>query len=155
VTPDTRASAEFAEDLAECLRAVAGARKALLERVCLLTDADLPKARRGGWSLQEVLFHVIESEVAYARVIAHLRGTSLATADPTPQDVTSIATITTALERYRSALEDSVVGVDEGTFYEIRALGRDKYSVMSVLENVADHDHEHLGQIDRTMAGAR
>ena len=54
-------------------------------------------------------------------------------------------------ERRLIALLD---GVDEGTFYELRALGREQYSIVSVLENVASHDHEHLEQIARTIASA-
>jgi hypothetical protein len=46
----------------------------------------------------------------------------------------------------------AVEGVDEDTFYEIRSLGPDQYSVVSVLENVASHDHEHVEQIEKTMS---
>ncbi len=48
-------------------------------------------------------------------------------------------------------LSSTVSGVDEMTFYEPQTLGREQYSVVSVLENVASHDHEHLEQIVKTI----
>lgn len=143
---------EFERDLAENLEAAAAARSALLGRLRLLTDADLRRTRRGGWSMQEVLRHVIDAEVGYTRVVAHLRSLPLQIADATPDDVASMPAVVAALERYRRELASAVDGVDEAAFYEVRALGKDQYSVMSVLENVADHDHEHTGQIERIMA---
>ncbi|MEX2246293.1 MAG: DinB family protein [Dehalococcoidia bacterium] len=142
---------EFERDLSENVQAAEGARAALLERLRQLSDEDLRRTRRGGWSVQEVLRHVIEAEVGYTRVIAHLRSLSLQIPDATPDDVTSMPAVIAALERYRRELAAAVDGVDEATFYEVRALGREQYSVMSVLENVADHDHEHLGQIAKTV----
>ncbi len=143
---------QFERDLAENIDAAAAARTALLERLRLLADEDLRRTRRGGWSMQEVLRHVIDAEIAYARVVGFLRSLSVKIADATPDDVASMPAVITALERYRRALESAVDGVDEDTFYEVRALGKDQYSVMSVLENVADHDHEHAGQIARILA---
>lgn len=145
---------EFERDLAENMNTIAAARAALLERVRSLTDADLGVTRRGGWSIREVLGHVIEAEASYAKVIAHLRSVSVPVPDVTAEDTASIASAASALERYRDALTSAVAGVDESTFYEMRALGKDQYSVMSVLENVADHDHEHLGQIAKTIGAS-
>jgi len=142
---------EFERDLNENKKAVEGAREALLGRLRRLGDQDLLRVRRGGWSVQEVLRHVIDAEVSYTRVVAHLRGLPLQVADPLAEDVASIGASIAALERYRTTLMASVEGVDEATFYEMRTLGREQYSVMSVLENVADHDHEHLGQIAKTV----
>lgn len=147
-------STQFERDLTESLTVAEHARALLLERLRLLKDGDLPRTRRGGWSLQEVLRHVIEAEVAYTRVVAHLRGLSLQVPDATPEDVASVAAVVAALERYRGVLMSAVEGVDEDTFYDVRSLGREQYSVMSVLENVSDHDHEHLGQIERTLAAS-
>lgn len=145
---------EFERDLAENMTAIEAARAALLERVRSLTDADLGVTRRGGWSIREVLRHVIGAEASYAKVIAHLRSVSVPVPDETAEDTASIAAAAAALERYRAALTSAVEGVDESTFYEMRALGKDQYSVMSVLENVADHDHEHLGQIAKTIGAS-
>jgi len=144
----------FERDLAENLDVATKARAVLLARLRTLTDEDLPRTRRGGWAMQDVLRHVIDSEVAYTRVVAHLRGLALQISDATPDDVKSMHAVVSALERYRQALASAVDGVEEDTFYEVRALGRDQYSVMSVLENVADHDHEHTGQIERIMSAS-
>ncbi len=143
---------EFERDLAETLVAATAARGALLGRLRTLTDDDLLRTRRGGWSVQEALRHVIEAEVSYTRVIVHLRGLAVQIPDAVPGDVASVAAVIAALERYRAELTSAVAGVEETTFYDVRALGREQYSVMSVLENVADHDHEHAGQIDRIIA---
>lgn len=145
---------EFERDLKDNLAAAGASRSELLTRLRPLSDVDLQRARRGGWSLQEVLRHVIAAEVAYTRVIAHLRGLALHVPDATADDVASVAAAITALEKYRPMLTSAVEGVDEATFYEVRALGREQYSVMSVLENVADHDHEHTSQIDRIIAAS-
>lgn len=60
-----------------------------------------------------------------------------------------------ALARTRTQFVALLDGIDEATFYELRALGREQYSVVSVLENVASHDHEHLEQIAKTLASPR
>jgi uncharacterized damage-inducible protein DinB len=144
-------STEFERDLENALAAAAEARSKLLDCLARLTDADLTRTRRGGWSLREVLRHVIDSEIAYGRVAAFLRKLSQQIPDASEADVASVPSAVAALERYRRELLAAVDGVDEPTFYEVRALGRDQYSVMSVLENVADHDHEHTGQIERIL----
>jgi uncharacterized damage-inducible protein DinB len=143
---------EFAQDLGDNRAAIADARDALLDELRGLNDGDLTRARRGGWSVQQVLRHVIDAEVAYTRVIAHLRGASLTVPDTTPDDVTTMRAAIDALERYRGMLTAAVDGVSEDVFYEMRTLGRDEYSVLSVLENVANHDHEHLQQIRQIVS---
>jgi uncharacterized damage-inducible protein DinB len=145
---------EFERDLSENTKAIETARASLLERLRLLTDDDLRRGRRGGWSIQEVLRHVIDAEIAYTKVIAHLRGVSLQILESTPDDVATMSATVTALERSRGVLSSTVSGVDESTFYELRTLGREQYSVVSVLENVASHDHEHLEQIVKTVASS-
>ena len=37
-------------------------------------------------------------------------------------------------------------------FYELRKVGHEEYSVLSILENVANHDREHAEQIRKTLA---
>jgi uncharacterized damage-inducible protein DinB len=145
-------ASEFERDLADNLDTAGKSRSVLLDRLRQLTDEDLRRTRRGGWSMQEVLRHVIDSEVAYTRVVGFLRGLKLQIPDATADDVASMPAVIAALETYRRALESAVDGVDEATFYDVRSLGKDQYSVMSVLENVADHDHEHTGQVERIMA---
>ena len=143
---------EFQRDLDENLGAIRDARTDLLNEVRSLTTEDLQRVRRGGWSVQEVLRHVIDSEVAYAKVIGFLRGTPVDLSNASDADVASGAAAGDALERIRDTTLKLVDGVDEGTFYELRALGKEQYSIVSVLENVASHDHEHLEQISKTLA---
>lgn len=142
---------EFERDLADNKAAMQAARTALLDRLGTLSDDDLRRTRRGGWSVQEVLRHVIDAEISYARVIAHLRSQPLQIADASDNDVATVTAVIAALDRYRTALNAAIDGVDEEAFYEVKSLGTTQYSVMSALENVADHDHEHLGQITKTL----
>jgi hypothetical protein len=44
-------------------------------------------------------------------------------------------------------------GVDDETLYRLAPLGANEYSVLSVLENDADHDHEHVAQIALLVSG--
>ena len=140
--------AEFAENTA----AIARARTALLDRVHRLSDDDLARGRRGGWTVRDVLRHVLTAEVAYTRVVAHLRSITLNVAEVTDDDLRSVSAVNHALERLRNALNAAVDGVDEAAFYDLRPLGHEQYSVLSVLENVANHDHEHLEQIEKILA---
>jgi uncharacterized damage-inducible protein DinB len=143
---------DFNRDLQDNLSAIEEARSALLKEVRGLSADDLQHVRRGGWSVQQVLRHVIDSEVAYAKVIGFLRNNPPDIAIASDDDVASGAAAADALERVRRTTLALLDGVDEDTFYELRALGREQYSVISVLENVASHDHEHLEQVSRTLA---
>ncbi len=145
---------EFARDLAENTSAIERARASLLERLRTLSDEDLRRGRRGGWSIQEVLRHVIDAEVAYTKVVGFLRSSPVDLANASDDDVASARAAVEALERTRTQFVALLDGVDEETFYELRALGREQYSVVSVLENVAAHDHEHLEQITKTLTAA-
>lgn len=143
---------EFGRDLADNLKAIETARALLLDGLRPLAVEDLRLGRRGGWSNQEVLRHVIDAEIAYAKVLGFLRSRPVELANASDDDVASASAAVTALERTRKQLIALLDGVDEATFYDMRSLGTNQYSVMSVLENVADHDHEHLGQITKTLA---
>ncbi len=145
---------EFKRDLAENINAMESARESLLDQLRLLTAEDLRRGRRGGWSIREVLRHVIDAEVAYAKVLGFLRSSPVEFANASDDDVASGRSAASALERTRKQLAALLDGVDEATFYELRALGREQYSVVSVLENVASHDHEHLEQIAKTLSAA-
>ena len=140
---------EFDDDLARANLDLADARASLLGVVRALTDDALDRGRRGSWPVRQVLDHVIQSEVAYARVIAHIRGLDAAIDAPTA--VASVPDALDALGSTRASLLAVLDGVGEDEFYELRTLGHDQYSVLSVLENVAAHDHEHAGQIERTV----
>jgi uncharacterized damage-inducible protein DinB len=143
---------EFQHDLKENLTAIGTARSKLLDEVRKLTAEDLQHVRRGGWSVREVLRHVIDSEVAYAKVIGFLRSRPVELSNASDMDIASGPAAAAALERVRKTMTSLLDGIDESTFYDLRALGKEQYSVVSVLENVAAHDHEHLEQIAKTLA---
>jgi hypothetical protein len=46
-------------------------------------------------------------------------------------------------------------GVDEDAFYALRQLANEEYSIVSVLENVISHDHEHSTQLVTTLQQAQ
>jgi uncharacterized damage-inducible protein DinB len=143
---------EFNAELTENTAAIAGARTALLDRLRRLSNDELIRGRRGGWTVRDVLRHVIDAEVAYAKVIAYLRSSAVDLVNATDEDVASRDAAIAALERARAQLLALLDGIDEQTFYDLRALGKEQYSVVSVLENVASHDHEHLEQIEKILA---
>ena len=143
---------DFNRDLQDNLSAIGKARSELLKKVRGLTADDLQHVRRGGWSVQQVLRHVIDSEVAYAKVIGFLRDNPQDIAGASDDDVASGAAVADALKRTRRETLALLDAVDESTFYDLRALGKEQYSIVSVLENVASHDHEHLEQISKTLA---
>ena len=140
-------SNEFDRDLSKAREDTSQARDGLLAVLRDLKDEDLDKERRGGWSVRKVLEHAIHSEVLYGRLARHLREL------PQPEDeaVTvppaTVASAISALENSRAALEAAIDGVDEETFYTLRVVGHEEYSILSLLENVALHDREHAPQI--------
>ncbi len=136
---------EFDSDLADNLRAMDEARGSLLACLATLSDEQMDAGKRGGWSVRAVLAHVLSSETAYARVIARLRGITIAVDALEP--AATIADAISRLRESRRVLVQAVDGVDEDAFYELQALGHEEYSVLSVLENVAMHDTEHERQV--------
>lgn len=143
---------EFHRDLEENISGIRHARAELLKEVRALSADDLQQVRRGGWSVREVLRHVIDSEVAYAKIIGFLRGMTADLANAGDDEVASGDTAADALERVRKTTLSLIEGIDEATFYDLRALGKEQYSVVSVLENLTAHDHEHREQIAKTLA---
>jgi hypothetical protein len=140
-------SSTFAADLESALADLASSRAGLVSAVQPLSPADLERARRGGWPVHRILEHVIESEWMYAQAAAYLcgqpapeRGQSSCTGQPADE-------ILCLLDSSRTALLGAVEGVSEDAFYEIKRLGHEEYSVLSILENAAAHDREHAGQI--------
>ena len=140
-------SGEFEQDLSKALGDASRARDGLLAVLRGLNDDDLDKVKRGGWPVQKVLEHAIHSEVLYGRLARHLREL------PQPEDEAitvpppTVASAISALENSRAALETAIDGVDEETFYTLRVVGHEEYSILSLLENVALHDREHAPQI--------
>src|SRR5437660_11824704 len=61
-------------DLRRVLRDIEADRDSLLAVVTPLTREDFGYARRGGWTIERVLQHVIESEQTYAKLLAHQCG---------------------------------------------------------------------------------
>ena len=140
-------SDEFERDLSKASEDASQARQDLLAVLRTLNDADLDKVRRGGWPVRKVLEHAIHSEVLYARLARHLRELPQPEDEAVTKPPPTVANAIAALEHSRSALEAAVEGVDEETFYTLRVVGHEEYSILSLLENVALHDREHAPQI--------
>ena len=144
-------SEEFDRDLQHCRAELDTARQELLSVVTRLSDSDLERGRRGEWSVQRILEHVIQSEWLYSRLAAHLRGL------PVPGDAidavpTSPADAADRLSASRAALVKAFDGVDEESFYRLVKMGHEEYSAVSLLENEINHEREHAAQIAKTLA---
>ena len=143
-------------DLAASQEAIRLARDDLLTVIDPLNRADLGRARKGGWTVTKVLEHLIHSERLYAQATAFLVGAEVRaeSANSTPG---SGAEARTMLLDARKALLKSLETLDQDpmayeTFYELKKVGHEEYSVISVLENVANHDREHSAQIQQILA---
>lgn len=145
-------SAEFDSDLSRLRTELDKRRSELIAVLDRLSDDRLDTGRRGGWSARRVLDHIISSEHAYARVIGALRNTPIVSDVPlsTP---TSLDDAKEKLTASREALLGVLEGVDEESFYALKQLGREEYSVISVLENARAHDHEHGEQLSEILQG--
>jgi len=141
----------FEADLAAALRELAAARHELRRAIESLSDAALDRARRGGWSVRRVLQHIIESELYYAHHAARLRGLPAAALEE-ERPSSSVPEALRRLGASREALLAAVAGVDEASFYRLAPVGHAEYSLLSLLENVANHDREHAQQIQSTLA---
>ena len=137
---------EFDGDLAFARKELDISRRELLAVVGALADADLGRERRGGWRVGRVLEHVIQSEWLYARLVTHLREL------PVEGEVVSgvPSSVEDAKERLNTshaALLGALDGVDEVSYYRLREVGHEEYSVLSVVENQVNHDREHAEQV--------
>jgi len=147
----------YHHDLASAEEAIRLARNELLTVVDSLGRSDLDHARRGGWPVRRVLEHVIHSEHLYAQATAYLVGSQVGPGGAiSPPEAASDARrmlldSRKALINALNELETDPRGYE--TFYELRKVGHEEYSVLSVLENVANHDREHAEQI-RTILTA-
>ncbi len=138
------------DDLKHTLGEMRANRERLLALIRRLSDDDLDRARRGGWTVRRVIEHVIESEATYVKVLAHLCGR---TASSLPdRDVDAVAAAVEKLEATRTAVLAMIDGIDDDTLYRLVVMGREEYSPLSMLENVAAHDHEHEEQIQRLVS---
>lgn len=138
---------EFQRDLAAACQELDAARQELLGVVTALSDGNLDRAHRGGWTVRRVLEHVIQSEWSYARLVAHLRELPAAPGEMTSAAPVSVSEVVRALDASRQALLAALNGVDQESFYRTRAVGQEKHSALSALENAANHDREHAEQV--------
>jgi uncharacterized damage-inducible protein DinB len=147
------AVAEFEADLSQAIADLETARHELMRLVDGLQAGDLDKARRGGWSVRAILLHVIDGERHYARGVCSWRGmpTAGVSAGPRrllrePEDARFM------LLETRAQILTAIEGIDEDAFYRLRPFSNEEghgqeYSVLSTLQNVANHDREHAEQI--------
>lgn len=143
---------DFESDLANAKRDAEAARKDFLEIVRSLQDSDLDREKRGGWPIRKVLEHAIHSELLYSRLARHLREMPQPEEEVLTKPPASVADALAALQEARAELEEAIDGVDEETFYKMHIVGREEYSVLSLLENVTLHDREHGPQIQDILA---
>jgi uncharacterized damage-inducible protein DinB len=143
---------EFEAELERSITELREARRTLIELVSGLSDADLLRGRRGHWTVAGVLDHVLESDRHYAQLIAALRNQEHSPQAAGPSEVESGANAAKALAVTRDLILEATAGVDEETFYRLGGPGHQQYSVLSTLENVALHDHEHGAQIQQILA---
>jgi uncharacterized damage-inducible protein DinB len=126
-------------------------RSDLREVVKGLSDADLDRTRRGSWSVRQVIAHVVESDWWFARAVGALRELEPATRPEHEDDLRQVEQAIAGLAAARAALTEAIEGVTEDAFYRMRKIGPQEYSVLSVLENCADHDREHAQQVQRLV----
>ena len=141
----------FTLDLEAALADLASARADLVSAVHPLSETDLDRARRGSWPIHRILEHVIQSEWLYAQAATALSGNPAPERGPTTCAGQPIDEILCMLDGSRTALMQAVNGVSEDAFYEIKRFGHEEYSVLSLLENAAAHDHEHAAQVRATI----
>jgi uncharacterized damage-inducible protein DinB len=142
-----RMAATLNDDLMATHEDLDAARSDLVATLSALTDDALERSRRGGWTVQRVLQHLIESEWHYAAIISRLRGLAAALPADEREHPASVADAARRLTASRRALLGALDGIDEATYYRLDTIGREEYSVVSVLENVVHHDREHASQL--------
>lgn len=146
----TTVNSQLTTDLNAARSELATARDQLLKVLGRLSEADLDRARRGQWPIRRVLQHVLESERLYVAGLAHLQGQAQpAQSSGMPDDLDGLVN---ALGATRETALGLLEGASEETFYEIKPLGHEEYSVFSLLENVALHDREHAAQVEQILA---
>jgi uncharacterized damage-inducible protein DinB len=145
---------ELDADLSAVQQDVERARQELLATLDALTDDDLDRSRRGGWTAGRVVQHLIQSEWHYVRLVRQLRELPPTPPPELPDALASVHDVVRELAAARQALLAALDGIDEASFYRLGMLGREEYSVLSVLENVAHHDREHAQQVRSITATA-
>jgi uncharacterized damage-inducible protein DinB len=143
----------FDSDKSGLLSDLDASHETLLDVVRRLSADDLTRARRGSWSVSRILGHVLQSERLYIQLISVFSGEPAAPAPAGAVEDTP-AELANALESSRAALLRAVTRVGEADFYRLQIIGHEEYSVLSILENVANHEREHAEQIMKTLASA-
>jgi uncharacterized damage-inducible protein DinB len=152
---------EFENDLRQITAELDEARSNLLAAVNSLTGTDLERRRRGGWSIRDILLHVIGGERHYTNGIRSLRGNP---GGQPPQSrlpaIESHGDAVRLLAESRRALLAAIESIDEDAFYRLAPLLNEEghgqtYSPLSVLENIDLHDREHATQITEVLAATR
>ena len=142
---------DFETELAEATSAMTAARAAFADFIGGLEDADLERGRRGHWTVAQVLEHVFQSDEHYYRTILQLREASPSQSDAFATTPSTASQWAEALRAACDAIVQASEGVDEATFYRLGGHPRQQYSVLSVIENVTLHDHEHSAQIAQAV----
>jgi uncharacterized damage-inducible protein DinB len=146
----------YHRDLALSQEAIRLSRDELLRVIDSLGRADFERARKGGWPVNKVLEHVIVSEQLYAQATAYLCGAQVPTGRESSAPGSATEARTMLLDTRKAllkALEELEMDpMSPEKFYELRKVGHEEYSVLSVLENVANHDREHAEQIRTILA---
>jgi uncharacterized damage-inducible protein DinB len=143
-------------DFASSQETIRLSRDELLRVIDSLSRADFDRARKGGWPVRRVLEHVIQSERLYGQATAYLVGAQVQApgASSSPGSATEARTM---LLDSRKALLKALESLEMDprayeTFYQLKQVGHEEYSVVSLLENVANHDREHAEQIRTIIA---
>lgn len=141
-----------AADLQRAREEMSAARRQLLALVTRMDAEDMRRSRPGGWTAGRVLHHLIESERIYGRLLAHLR--SLPQPDLAAEEPRDGADAAAALTDARAAIEALTNDIDADTLYALRRFGHEEYSALSILENIAAHDRDHLAQLRELVSPA-
>jgi hypothetical protein len=138
----------FENDLKRALTTAGTAHSQLLAVLAELSSADLELSLRGGWTIRRVLEHLIQSYAGELSIVQRIRGleSQASGEEPLPGFQTPGEVARRLDDDFRS-LSAAINGVDEEAFYRLVPPGRNEYSVLSLLENIADHDAEHAEQI--------
>lgn len=145
-------AATLNDDLTAARQELEAARSDLATTLATVSDDALEQSRRGGWTVQRVLQHVIDAEWHYAALISQLRGLVVLPPADRRGSPASVPDAARRLTESRRALLEALDGIDEAAYYRLDVIGREEYSVLSVLENVAHHDREHAAQLQRIVA---
>src|SRR2546428_8101913 len=137
----------FESDLTSAREALESARGDLLAVVDALSAADLTVARRGGWPVARVLHHVVQSDWLYTGAMGYLNERPSSPGRMPSSTPETASEARGQLEASGGAFRSALEGVTEESFYTVRPVGHEEYSVISLLENIAHHDGEHTDQI--------